>query len=168
MDYKKDRVEKWQKENILPERNIHFIGVDFSKKYQDNLFSKIQSIKGNKPSFILIEGVLFFLAREEINALFDFFHTVQKKEDYIGSVSYLPRIEKTKAFQNLVTFINDKVFKASDSDFQMIEDTFYTSMQSYALVDRQDYFSLSKIYKNRINQSSELILNENFYVMRKR
>ncbi len=168
VDYKKDRVKKWQKENILPKRNIYFIGVDFSKKYQDKLLSKIQFIKGNKPTFILIEGVLFFLTREETNDLFDFFNTIQKKGDYLGSASFQQTIKETKAFQNLLTFFNQKVSKANENDYQTIEDKYYESKNNYKLIDRQDYFSLSKKYKNRINQSKELILNENFYLLKKR
>ena len=60
VDYKKDKIKKWQKENILPKRNIHFIGVDFSENYKKDLLSKINSITANKSSFILVEGVLFF------------------------------------------------------------------------------------------------------------
>ena len=80
INYKKAKIKEWQEKNVLPERNIHFIGVDFSKNYKQGLFSKIQSIKGNKSTFILIEGVLFFLTREETNDLFNFFDTIQTSD----------------------------------------------------------------------------------------
>ncbi len=167
VDYKKDKIQKWQKENMLPNRNIHFIGVDFSKSYQEKLLSEIESIKGNKSTFILIEGVLFFLTRKETNDLFDFFNTIQKKGDYIGSASFQETIKKTKAFQNLLSFFNQKVSKTSQDDYQTIEDQYYESIHNYKLIDHQDYFSLSKKYKNTINQSKELILNENFYLLKR-
>jgi O-methyltransferase involved in polyketide biosynthesis len=168
VNYKKAKIKDWQKENILPKRNIHFIGVDFSENYKEDLFSKIRSITANKPSFILVEGVLFFLDREETDNLFNFFNIVQKSGDYIGSASFQETIKETQAFQNLLSFFNQKVSKTNENDYQTIQDEYYNSKKNYKLIDHQDYFSLSKEYGNKIKQSKELILNENFYLLRKR
>lgn len=167
VDYKKNKINEWQNNNILPKRNIHFIGVDFSENYQEDLLSKIQSIKGDKPSFILIEGVLFFLSREETNNLFSLFSKIQKNGDHVGSASFQETIKETKAFKNLLSFFNQKVSKTSENDYQTIEDAYYNSMKNYKLIDHQDYFSLSKKYGNKIKQNKELILNENFYILKK-
>lgn len=167
VDYKKDKIKKWQKENILPKRNIHFIGVDFSENYKKDLLSKINSITANKSSFILVEGVLFFLDKEETDKLFDFFNILQKSEDYIGSASFQETIKETIAFKNLLSFFNQSVSKTSANDYQTIPDEYYSSNKNYRLIDHQDYFSLSKKYGNRINQDKELILNENFYLLKK-
>jgi len=167
VDYKKDKIKNWQKENILPKRNIHFIGVDFSENYQSDLLSKINSITANKPSFILVEGVLFFLDREETNNLFNFFNLIQKSGDYIGSASFQETIKETTAFKNLLGFFNQKVSKTNENDYQTIEDEYYSSKKDYKLIDHQDYFSLSKKYGNKTNRVKELILNENFYLLKK-
>lgn len=167
VDYKKGKIKKWQKENILPKRNIHFIGVDFSESYKEDLLSKINSITDNKSSFILVEGVLFFLDKEETDNLFDFFNILQNSEDYIGSASFQETIKETIAFKNLLNFFNQSVSKTSANDYQTIPDEYYSSNKNYRLIDHQDYFSLSKKYGNRINQDKELILNENFYLLKK-
>lgn len=167
VDYKKNKIRIWQKDNILPKRNIHFIGVDFTENYKENLLSKIHSIKGNKPSFILIEGVLFFLSREETNSLFKFFNIIQKRGDYVGSASFQETIKETKAFKNLLSFFNQKISKTNENDYQTIQDEYYNSITNYKLIDHQDYFSLSKKYGNKIKQIKELILNENFYLLKK-
>lgn len=167
VDYKRSKVHQWQHNNVLPKRNIHFIGVDFSTNYKKRLLSKINSIKRNKSSFILIEGVLFFLSRKETNNLFSFFDIIQKSSDYVGSASFQETIKETKAFKNLLNFFNQKVSKTNENDYQTIEDEFYQSMINYKLVDHQDYYSLSKQYGNKIFQDKKLILNENFYLLKK-
>lgn len=167
VNFKEDKIKSWQKENTLPNRSIHFIGVDFSENYKEDLFSKINSIKANKRSFILIEGVLFFLSREETNSLFDFFNIIQTSGDYIGSASFQETIKETTAFRNLLNFFNQKVSKTDENDYQTIEDKYYNSKKNYKLIDHQDYFSLSEKYGNKINQVKELILNENFYLLKK-
>lgn len=168
VDYKRSKVHQWQRNNVLPKRNIHFIGVDFSKNYKERLQSNINSIKKNKSSFILIEGVLFFLSKDEINGLFSFFDNLQKSSDYVGSASFQEAIKGTKAFNNLLNFFNQKVSKTNEDDYQTIQNEFYESKINYKLVDHQDYYSLSKLYKNKINQDKELILNENFYLLKKK
>lgn len=165
--HKKTKIKNWQKLKLLPARNIHFIGVDFSKDYEENLFSTLQSLIKNKPGFILIEGVLFFLNREVTIKLFDFFSAVQQKGSYIGSASFRENMNESTAYKKLLQFINDKVTKENKSDFQTVEDAFYKTREGYKLVDEQDYFSLSPIYNNEIKLDKDLVLNESFYVLEK-
>lgn len=167
IDYKKSKIENWQKTNTLPKRNIHYIAVDFSEDYKLDLLSQISSIKNNKPCFILIEGVLFFLDREETDNLFNFFNVIQKPGDFIGSVSFQDTLKESLAFQKLLHFLNQIVSKTKDSDYQTVEDEYYRSKPAYRLIDHQDYFSLSTKYGNEIQLDKELILNENFYLLKK-
>lgn len=167
IDYKKSKIKNWQKNDILPQRNIHFIGVDFSENYKEDLLSRIFSIKKDKPCFILIEGVLFFLDRKETDNLFDFFNMIQNQGDFIGSASFQESLKETLAFEKLLSFFNQKVSKTKEGDYQIIKDEYYQSITNYTLIDHQDYFSLSKKYNNSIQLSKELILNENFYLLKK-
>ena len=168
INYKKRKIENWHKNNILPKRDIHFIGVDFSKNYKQELLSQIFSIKNNKPCFILIEGVLFFLTRKETDSLFDFFSTIQNQGDFVGSASFQETIKKTLVFKKLLIFFNQKVSKTNANDYQTIPNEYYQSKTAYKLMDHQDYFSLSEKYDNTIRSNKELILNENFYVLKKK
>ncbi|MDN3593954.1 class I SAM-dependent methyltransferase [Zunongwangia endophytica] len=165
--YKRQKLEHWQQENVLAKRDIHFIGVDFTSEYKSGLITKLNAIKGNRPCFILIEGVLFFLNREETNDLFELFKTVQNSGDYIGSASFQETIKNTQAFKNLLHFFNLKVAKTSKDDYQTIDDQYYTSVPNYTLIDQQDYFSLSKKYDHKVIKEKTLILNENFYLLKK-
>ncbi|WP_417371567.1 class I SAM-dependent methyltransferase [Gelidibacter japonicus] len=167
IDYKKSKLMNWQKSNTLPKRNIHFIAVDFSEDYKQDLLTKIFSIKNNKPCFILIEGVLFFLDRKETDMLFDFFNMIQKPGDFIGSVSFQDTLKESLAFRKLMTFLNQIVSKTKESDYQTIADDYYRSQPTYQLIDHQDYFSLSAKYGNVIQLNKEEILNENFYLLKK-
>ncbi|WBL26787.1 class I SAM-dependent methyltransferase [Zunongwangia sp. HGR-M22] len=165
--YKKQKLEHWQQKDVLPKRNIHFIGVDFTSEYKSGLITKLNTIKGNRPCFILIEGVLFFLNRAETNGLFQLFNTIQNSGDYIGSASFQETIKDTQAFKNLLRFFNLKVEKISEDDYQTIDDRYYTSVPNYTLIDQQDYFSLSEKYHHKVIEEKTLILNENFYLLKK-
>ncbi|WP_298894312.1 class I SAM-dependent methyltransferase [uncultured Psychroserpens sp.] len=167
IQYKTEKLDDWQHKNILPKRRIYSIGVDFSDDYEDKLREQIEAIKGNRKSFILIEGVLFFLDRAETNRLFDFFDTLQHSGDFIGSGSFQDSLKDSQAFKRLLDFFGKKVINMRESDYQTINDIYYENIKNYKLIDHQDYFSLSKTYNNPIQLEKDLILNEHFYVLKK-
>lgn len=165
--YKKAKIHAWQNSAVLPPRTIHYIGVDFSKDYRERLLLKINAIKKDKACLVLIEGVLFFLSKDEIDKLFDFFSLLQKEGDFIGSASFQETIKETPVYKTLLNFIDGRVSKRDDSEYQTLEDEYYREKKDYNLVDHQDYFSLSKKYGNKTVLGKECILNENFYLLEK-
>ena len=167
VNFKASKIEEWQNEKKLPKRDLHFVGVDFSEDYKTKLLEQIQQIKGDKPCFILIEGVLFFLDKAETDGLFSFFNLIQTDGDYVGSASFQDDLKSSTAFKKLLRFLNKKVSKTSESDYLTLQDSYYKSLPDYNLKDHQDYFSLSKTYNNTIHLKPDLILNEHFYVLKK-
>ena len=142
VNYKASKIEEWQNEKKLPKRDLHFVGVDFSEDYKTKLLEQIQQIKGGKPCFILIEGVLFFLDKAETDGLFSFFNLIQTDGDYVGSASFQDDLKSSTAFKRLLRFLNKKVSKTSESDYLTLQDSYYKSLPNYNLIDHQDYFSL--------------------------
>lgn len=168
IDYKKAHIENWQSEGILPQRDVHHIGVDFNEEYQEKLAKLIGEITQGKPSFILIEGVLFFLTQELIKGLFDFFDSVQTSGSYIGSVSFQDIIAEKPGYKKLISFMKLVVPGSDESNYQTLPDSFYTSRKNYRLIDHQDYFTMSKKHDHLIRLAEDEILNENFYLLEKR
>ncbi|WP_408024901.1 class I SAM-dependent methyltransferase [Tenacibaculum sediminilitoris] len=164
---KEEKIKEFQKEGKLPKRTIYFIGVDFSKEYVDVLLETLKTIKGSKSSFILIEGVLFFLSRKDTDKLFELFSKLQEEGDYVGSASFQNDLKNTQGFKKLLDFCNNEMIKTEASDWQTIEDDFYTKNKNYSLENHQDYFSLSKKYNNQVKLEKKLILNEYFYILKK-
>ena len=88
--------------------------------------------------------------------------------DYIGSASFQDALKETTAFKKLMLYVNQTLTKASASDYKTIEDDYYRAQANYAMVDHQDYFTLSVRYGNPVRLSEDLILNEHFYLLQKR
>ena len=166
--YKKEKVLKWQEEKVLPQRDIHFIASNFKSGYETGLLAQILEIKEDKPSFILIEGVLFFLTKQETKTTFSLFDRIQLKGDYIGSVSYRKEMAKTKVFKRLIKLFKDQLSLGQQFNYQTISDDFYHDQSNYKLIDYQDYYSLSKLYSplNAIDKQED-ILNESMYLLQK-
>jgi len=162
IEHKKSKVEAWQDSGVLPKRDIRHIGVDFSTNYKDQLLKTIHAIKNNKPTFILLEGVIFFLNLKETNNLFKLFASIQNNGDYIGSASFRENIVENKTFKKLLKFM---AAETNIEDYLTLNDAYYNSIENYKLIDNQDYFSLSKTYLNKEGIDKSLVLNECFYIL---
>jgi O-methyltransferase involved in polyketide biosynthesis len=163
--YKKDRIENFLNDYKLPNRNVHYISTDFSTNYENELLSKIDDIKGNKTSFILLEGVLFFLSRNETTRLFNLFSKIQKKNDMIGSVSYNDTIEDTIVFQKLIQYFKQQVVLNNQFEYQTLNDSFYQNLNDYSVIDHQDYYSTKLTFAPEKELIDDM-LNENLYILK--
>ncbi|TCP22187.1 leucine carboxyl methyltransferase [Tenacibaculum skagerrakense] len=167
IDYKKDKISDWISKGKLPLRDIHFIGADFSKDYEEYILSELKAFKSKRHTFILLEGVLFFLNKSQANRIFDFFNKIQKKGDFIGSVSFDDSIQKKKAFARLQNFFLSKNLTTTKGDYLTLNNDFYKNRTSYSVIENKDYFDYSKELDNTINTNATDILNENFYLLEK-
>lgn len=163
IEFKQKQTKQFIASGKLPERNIQYIGVDFNDDYQEELQKKINTIVKNQSSFILLEGVLFFLKMKEAKTLFNFFNSIQKQGDYIASASFRENIQETSAFKKLLQFTASET---NIIDYLTVNDDFYTEIKNYKLIDDQDYFTLSKKHLNLTKIDNNNVLNERFYVLK--
>ena len=168
IENKREIVKLRQSENVLPERNIHFISSNFDSGYETKLLTDIMKIKKDKPSFILLEGVLFFLTKQEAKTTFNLFDNIQNKGDFIGSVSYQKEMENSLVFKKLLSLFKSNLTLGQHFNYLTISDDFYHDQKNYKLIDYQDYYSLSKVLSpENVIEPQEDILNESMYLLQK-
>ncbi|WP_297763830.1 class I SAM-dependent methyltransferase [uncultured Muriicola sp.] len=165
--YKKEKTEAWQKEGLLPCRNITFLEADFNAPSLQDLYKQLEALKSGKRSFILLEGVLFFLGKSDTIKLFDLFNRLQGPEEFLASVSFQPQLEKQAVFKKLIDFVEGNLEKNQQFDYQTVPDSFYKDIEGYTLMDHQHTFSLSARYLPENKLPFEEILNEHMYLLQK-
>ncbi len=165
--HKQEMTTKWEKEGKLPARNISYLEADFNLASQDELYEQIMSLKNGKKSFILLEGVLFFLGKDDTKRLFELFGKLQKPDEYLGSVSFLPQLEKQLIFKKLIDYVEENLEKNERFQYQTVADEFYINLKGYELIDHQDTFSLSAYYDPKLYLPKEEVLNEHMYLLKK-
>lgn len=169
INYKREQTALWQDKKVLPPRDIEFIGCDFGTRFKDSLLQQIRELKGDDPCFILLEGVLFFLTREETDELFGLFDDIQEPGDFIGSVSFREKDTKNKAFSRLKNFMREDSGEALNKVYyQTVEDTYYNNLPSYELLEHQDFFSLAPKYGYSPSHEPDMVLNEQLYLLKKK
>lgn len=167
IDFKKEQVGLWQAKGILPPRVISYIAADFISGDLDWLVSALLGKLNGRNSFILIEGVLFFLSKKDTARLFRVFQDIQVPGGMVGSVSFTPELEKAEVFQKLITFAERNLEKNENFEYQTLENSFYEQLDGYQLTDHQDTISLAGLYAPEIAVEREEVLNEHMYILKK-
>ncbi len=166
MDYKKEKVDHWTKDNKLPKRDIQYSAIDFNQNSIAEMVDFLQPMIKKEPTFILIEGVFFFLDRETTNKLFEVFASLQKQGDLVGCVTYLPEVENTSVYNRLLHYFDSHNDTNDSFNHQTIPHTYFQNMDSYGIKEKTDEFELSKIYASGSGvQNKNEILNETMYLL---
>ena len=165
--HKKEMTTIWEGEGKLPARNISYLEADFNLSSQDKLYEQIMALKNGRKSFILLEGVLFFLGKDDKKRLFELFGKLQEPDEYLGSVSFLPKLEKQFVFKKLIDYVEGNLEKNERFQYQTVADEFYLNLKGYELIDHQDTLSLSAYYEPKRILPKEEVLNEHMYLLKK-
>lgn len=165
--HKHQKITEWQEQGLLPYREVHYIAADFNMPSMEDLYHQIVPLKENKRSFILLEGVLFFLGKEDTNRLFNLFERLQGPDEYLASVSFQPQLEKSKVFHKLIEFVESNLEKNQQFQYQTVKDGYYKNRRGYKLIDHQDTFSLSAYYDPGRVLPNEEVLNEHMYLLKR-
>lgn len=167
--HKKEKVNQWINNNSLPKRNINYVSIDFNTNSEQEIITILKPLIGNKPSFILLEGVLFFLNKKVTHKLFNIFNRIQQPGDLIGSVSYLPTVENTEVYQKLLHYFDSNNDAKNSFNHQTIPHSFYNNINGYDLIEHTDGYELSKLYASQSGILSKTeILNESIYLLKKK
>ncbi|MFP2995516.1 class I SAM-dependent methyltransferase [Spongiivirga sp. MCCC 1A20706] len=168
LDFKKDRIGKWTAEGKLPHRNIQYLSINFNTAQKEEIVYSLRPLITKKPTFILLEGVLFFLNKNTTDKLFDTFKVLQGKDDLVGSVSYISSIKNTKVYSRLINYF-DKNNDTNDSFMhQTIPHSYYEQIPNYRLARATSEFNLLEEYSPAHSSIKENeILNEHLYLLQK-
>ncbi len=168
IDFKKEKIDSWIQQGKLPYREIEYSAIDFNKSPKKEIIETLRPLIKNKPVFILLEGVLFFLDQNTTNKLFKVFKELQNPGDMVGSVSYLPEVKHTDIYNRLLKYFDSNNDTNDSFAHQTIPTSYYKNIEGYLLKEHIDEFQLSKIYiSDSFFKDKNEILNENMYLLEK-
>ncbi len=166
--YKKERIDSWTATGKLPKRDIQYAAVNFTNLSEEEIVVMLTPLIKKKPTFIVLEGVLFFLDQHTTHKLFRVFKNLQNSRDLVGSVSYIPEIENTKVYKRLLYYFDSHNDTNDSFMHQTTPHSFYENIDGYQLKHHTDEFELSKIYApDSIIEDKTHILNEHMYILRR-
>lgn len=168
ISHKSELLEQWMSEGKVPTRHMDYLVADFTRSQHADLISQVTRWIDGKPSFFVLEGVLYFLKPEVTDRLFETFKSIQTAGDLLGCVSFLPESLDTEVQIKLDTFFNRNNVVQGPFSHHPLSTESYETRSGYTLIDHQDYCSLSARYSpERAIADWRTILNENMYLLRR-
>jgi O-methyltransferase involved in polyketide biosynthesis len=168
ISYKKSQCDNWIKDGFLPMREIEYMNLDFRMEDHSCFIQQVIKWIAGRPSFIILEGVLYFLSENVTNRLFTTFKEIQNPGDILGCVSFLPESKDTDVQIRLDDFFDRNNFTQDSFSHQLLSNESYESRDGYRVVDHKDYCDLSKLFTSeRQIEDRFSILNENMYLLKR-
>ncbi len=143
------------------------MSADFNTEYEEALIKQLKTLTKDKKIFILLEGVLFFISRDDTNKLFSLFGEIQNSGEYVGNVSFQKAIEEKSAFKKLEKFAKERLDFNKKFCYQTVEDSYYENLDNYQVIEHHDTVSLNNKYGGKELNLNEL-LDEHMYILKRK
>ena len=167
VSFKKRKLAEFDWNRDMPTRTIKFIVADDLNDLAEipALASVLREWIDGRPSFVLFEGVFFYLQPETISRFYAALASSQKKGGILGSTSFRPEECDKGMFRRLVAYCRTD-YKMRDFTPTTVPTAFYTQQSGYRLAAHENYYGLSKKYgfPEQLDNQEE-VLEEDCYIL---
>ncbi len=176
------KLQKIQGHELIPQRDVMYVSCDLCcEEDLSALASELHAVVEDRATFVLLEGVLYFLSVQSLDKLFHFLSEVQvtarapEKMHLLGCVAYAPEIQHQESFRLLSTYI-DKNFQAGEhartsesGERAFLPRTFFENLMGYRLTAATSTLGCVEhygVHEHLVNR--ERLLEEQFYLLQRR
>ncbi|MCI0529159.1 MAG: class I SAM-dependent methyltransferase, partial [Nitrospira sp.] len=166
--FKRDKVAKWQQEGLLPKRDVEYFAADLNHPPdRERLKSQLAGWIGNSPSFILLEGITYFLDRSILTELLETFSGLQLPDSITSFDFWKPDMQTHPIFIRLQNYLAER-FIYQVIKYNLLDSEFVRSLQAYQGVEITGVVEQEKLYsKTTVLQNYKEILPENYVILKK-
>ena len=167
--YKSKMVNKWIREGVLPNRNIIFLPADLCNIKDVNRVKRtLCSIIKNDSSFLLLEGITYYLDIHPLDFLIRNFIDFQKVDSILAFDFWRPQNEFHPIFIRLRKFFAER-FDFHLTEYNLFNQVYIENIKGYDIIEITSVQELEKMYSNTdlLNNYNE-ILPENYAVLKRK
>ncbi len=166
--FKESRRKCLINESILPDRNVKFFATDLQNiKDLGRLKILFSSDVAGKPSFILLEGLTYYLDMPVLNTLFNMFSEIQPTGSILAFDFWKPDIIQHPVFKRMKKFFSER-FDYAEHNYSFIDDKIIDSIEGYDVLEKSNVIEQEQNFVgSNILKNYEKILPENYVVMTK-
>jgi O-methyltransferase involved in polyketide biosynthesis len=168
INYKKGRIRQFIENGDLPNRDITFFSADICNKIDLlKLKESLISFLDIKLSFILLEGITYFLNRQYLHQLFNIISEIQTSNSILAFDFWKPEGADHPVLKKLMKFFSDR-FGFDNKQYNLIDLDFIQNIKEYVLVESTDIQELEKIYtEDNFLSDYNKIIPEYYMVLRR-
>jgi len=146
IDYKHKKIRQFIETGYLPNREIVFISADICNnneimKLKESLITNIR----NNPSFILLEGITYFLNKKQLKKLFSILSEIQYTNSVLAFDFWKSDGADHPVIKRLMRFFSDR-FGFDENLYNLLDTDFIQNIKGYEMVESTDIQELEKKY----------------------
>jgi O-methyltransferase involved in polyketide biosynthesis len=167
--FKQQQIESWVKNGRLPRRTIEFIPADLRNAVdRERLQTRLVPPLAVASSFVLFEGITYYLEEAALRALFELCATVQRAGSVLAFDYWEPRIADNPVFLRYKKFCAER-FGHRDTRYTLLNEAFLGRISGYTMVEQTDIQRLEQRYLGSVLlKNSNEILPENYVVLQRK
>ena len=166
--YKSRMVKKWIKEGLLPNRNIIFLSADLSEINEVNKTNrKLSEIIKNDLSFVLLEGISYYLDIKSLDFIFRNCMDIQKADSILAFDFWQSQNEFHPVFKRLRNFFSER-FDFHFTKYNLFNEDYIKNIKGYEIIEIKCVQELEKLYSNTdLLKNYREILPENYAILKR-
>jgi O-methyltransferase involved in polyketide biosynthesis len=169
VSFKQENLRTWQNQGKLPLRNLSFFAADLHNPGDlDRVKQTLKSTIQERPSYVLMEGITYYLDLTVIQQILDILGQYQTSSSIFACDFWTPDMINNPAFLKLETYFVER-FGYGTNHYTFLEPTWFNSLKSYQVLALTDVVEQEKQYNstNILEQHQPLILRENYAILTK-
>ncbi len=168
IDYKRRKLATWQADGLLPERKIEFLPANLANESDvEDLSNYLGLLLANNSSFILLEGLTYYLEKKVLQRIFNMFSRIQERDSVLTFDYWRPDVIEHPIFLRFRDFFSRRL-GYDEKHYTLFDDDFLQSLPGYEIVEITDIQELETIYsKTTFLADYQKILPEHYAVLRK-
>jgi O-methyltransferase involved in polyketide biosynthesis len=167
--FKRSRIEEWKKGGLLPDREIDFWEGDVTVERDTKLLENyLASLLANKPSFVLMEGLTYYLDMSVLRRFFAVCSHVQEHGSALAFDYWTPDVLDHPVFKRFQMFFCDRLGH-EQSNYNLFDLDYIRSIAGYDIGETNDIQKLEREFANtnRLVRYED-ILPEHYAILFKR
>jgi O-methyltransferase involved in polyketide biosynthesis len=164
--FKQQRMDELSASGILPGRHVSFLELDvFQPNGQEQLRTLLVNTLAKRPTFILLEGLSYYLSFPVLHALFDIFREGQPPGSQVGFDYWMPDLLQHEVFLRLQKFFM-KRFGFSAQSYCLFDQGWIGAIEGYRILELSDAARSEGTYAgSSVLANERAILPENYALM---
>ena len=162
INVKINKIFEFGERGVFPRRDITFFELNLDK--QDELHKLKKRLKnwlGESVSFVLIEGLIYYLNDENSAELLEIIRKIQTPKSRIGVISWPPKFKKYPVFNRFCNFVAKTMDQKSEK-YIFHNPNEFRKLRDYKLIKQTNYIQLSKKYDVNLPKDKDFFWEDLF------
>jgi O-methyltransferase involved in polyketide biosynthesis len=153
--FKKEKILRWQQDGIVPPRETEYYPLNLENKVARERFVKKVFRIGYRPAIVIMEGLLYYLTMDTINALFKLYETTLPAGSLVIFDFWGPDADTYPVVRNLMQYLS-KSNAMPSRELTYLDMQYISGIEGFNVIEHTDIAALERKYaESRVLQDRD-------------